>query len=81
MCNAGVQILNGMPATADGVELTFGTNHLGHFALVTGLLDRLSEPARIVVVSSDTHDPMTTTKMAMMYARTMALSRTTGQES
>jgi NAD(P)-dependent dehydrogenase (short-subunit alcohol dehydrogenase family) len=57
VCNAGLQVISGTRYTSDGIEMTFGTNHLGHFALVTGLLDRLSPPARIVVVSSDTHDP------------------------
>ena len=33
----------------------FLTNHLGHFGLVTGLLDRLSERARVVVLSSGAH--------------------------
>jgi len=43
--------------TADGFELTFGVNHLGHFLLVHELLDllRASAPARIVVVSSNEH--------------------------
>ncbi len=43
--------------TADGFELTFGTNHLGHFLLVHLLLPDLlcSAPARLVVVSSQTH--------------------------
>jgi NAD(P)-dependent dehydrogenase (short-subunit alcohol dehydrogenase family) len=43
--------------TADGFELQFGTNHLGHFAL-TGLLMRqlLSRTApRVVTVSSNAH--------------------------
>lgn len=40
--------------TADGFELTFGTNHLGHFALTAGLLPALlrSPGARIVTVSA-----------------------------
>ncbi len=44
-------------STADGFELTFGVNHLGHFLLVHELLDllRASAPARIVVVSSNEH--------------------------
>jgi NAD(P)-dependent dehydrogenase (short-subunit alcohol dehydrogenase family) len=57
VCNAGVQVVSGTEWTHDGVEMTFGVNHLGHFALVQGLLDELAHPARIVVVSSGTHDP------------------------
>lgn len=62
VCNAGLQSLDGR-STADGIEMTFGVNHLGHFALVTGLLDRLVPPARIVVVASGTHDPAKFTGM------------------
>jgi light-dependent protochlorophyllide reductase len=57
VCNAGVQVVSGTEWTEDGVEMTFGVNHLGHFALVQGLLDKLAHPARILVVSSGTHDP------------------------
>jgi NAD(P)-dependent dehydrogenase (short-subunit alcohol dehydrogenase family) len=40
--------------TADGFEMQFGTNHLGHFALTAHLLDSLlARPgARVVTVSS-----------------------------
>ncbi|HEX3493362.1 MAG TPA: SDR family oxidoreductase [Streptosporangiaceae bacterium] len=53
--NAGVAGHRGL--TGDGFELTFGVNHLGHFALTMALLDRLAEsgPARVVCVSSDSH--------------------------
>jgi NAD(P)-dependent dehydrogenase (short-subunit alcohol dehydrogenase family) len=43
--------------------MTFGVNHLGHFLLVNLLLNRLSEPGRIVFVSSGTHDPEQVTGM------------------
>jgi NAD(P)-dependent dehydrogenase (short-subunit alcohol dehydrogenase family) len=75
VCNAGIQTTSGTHLTADGIELTFGVNHLGHFALVQGLLDRLSTPARIVVVSSDTHDPRKLTGMpAPCYTSAAALA-------
>lgn len=54
--NAGVGGQRGR--TADGFELHFGVNHLGHFALTQLLLERLigSGPgARIVNVSSEAH--------------------------
>jgi NAD(P)-dependent dehydrogenase (short-subunit alcohol dehydrogenase family) len=63
ICNAGIQVTSAPRTTADGIELTFGVNHLGHFALATSLLERLARPARIVIVSSDTHDPNRTTGM------------------
>jgi retinol dehydrogenase-12 len=53
--NAGVAGRRGL--TRQGFELTFGINHLGHFALTTALLDCLlaSAPSRVVTVSSDSH--------------------------
>ncbi|QRY50136.1 SDR family NAD(P)-dependent oxidoreductase [Mycolicibacterium septicum] len=57
VCNAGLQVVSGAATTADGYEMTFGVNHLGHFALVQQVLGALTTPARIVVVSSGTHDP------------------------
>ncbi len=57
--NAGMQVMTGLEYTKDGYELTFGTNHLGHFLLTNLLIDKMTEPARIIVVSSGTHDPDT----------------------
>ncbi len=53
--NAGVGGQRGM--TADGFELHFGVNHLGHFALTQALLPLLTEsgPARVVNVASGSH--------------------------
>jgi len=54
--NAGV-MHTPKKTTADGFELQFGTNHLGHFALTGLLLDRLLPVAgsRVVTVSSIGH--------------------------
>jgi len=52
--NAGVMTPPKRIETADGFELQFGTNHLGHFALTAQLLPllRKSTGARVVTVSS-----------------------------
>lgn len=58
--NAGV-VTGGLERTRAGWELQFATNHLGHFALATGLHDSLAlgaslrDGARIVSVSSTAH--------------------------
>jgi NAD(P)-dependent dehydrogenase (short-subunit alcohol dehydrogenase family) len=54
--NAGLMAIP-QRKTADGFEMQFGTNHLGHFALTGLLLVKLlaAETARIVTVSSDLH--------------------------
>lgn len=48
-------------------ELTFATNHLGHFGLIQGLLPKLREnKARVVIVSSDSHyGPLGLSKKAL----------------
>jgi NAD(P)-dependent dehydrogenase (short-subunit alcohol dehydrogenase family) len=50
--NAGV-MAPPLTRTADGFELQFGTNHLGHFALTNLLLDHIT--GRVVTVSSTGH--------------------------
>jgi len=62
--NAGVEY-SGDPVvhrTVDGFEETIGVNHLGHFLLANLLLPRLEasekfEHPRVVVTSSEVHDP------------------------
>ncbi|WP_410579837.1 SDR family NAD(P)-dependent oxidoreductase [Amycolatopsis sp. lyj-108] len=55
VCNAGV-LLEDQPRqeTADGLELTFATNHLGHFMLVHRLMPLLeaAEAGRVVTTGS-----------------------------
>jgi NAD(P)-dependent dehydrogenase (short-subunit alcohol dehydrogenase family) len=54
--NAGV-MASPRRRTADGFELQFGTNHLGHFALTAALLEAMEgrEDARVVTLSSNAH--------------------------
>ena len=55
--NAGVMALPKLTLTPAGYEMQFATNHLGHFALTTGLHPSLAaaSPARVVAVSSIGH--------------------------
>src|SRR4051794_23919049 len=50
--NAGIMAVP-QGKTADGFELQFGTNHLGHFALTNLLLGHVTD--RVVTVSSGAH--------------------------
>jgi NAD(P)-dependent dehydrogenase (short-subunit alcohol dehydrogenase family) len=54
--NAGV-MATPRRSTADGFELQFGTNHLGHFALTGLLIGEMEgrEDARVVTLSSNAH--------------------------
>jgi NAD(P)-dependent dehydrogenase (short-subunit alcohol dehydrogenase family) len=52
VANAGIMAVP-EARTADGFELQFGTNHLGHFALATLLLPHVTD--RVVTVSSGLH--------------------------
>jgi WW domain-containing oxidoreductase len=55
ICNAGIMALPTLNQKL-GYELQFFTNHIGHFILVTSLLDTLAEKGRVVMVSSDAHN-------------------------
>jgi len=54
LCNAGIMALP-QRTIAHGHELQFLTNHIGHFILVTGLLDKLGDEGRVVMLSSAAH--------------------------
>ncbi|MFB7055323.1 oxidoreductase [Streptomyces vinaceus] len=53
--NAGVTASGKRAETAQGFELMFGTNHLGHFALTLLLAPAMSPEARVVSLGSLTH--------------------------
>ncbi|MHA7277358.1 SDR family NAD(P)-dependent oxidoreductase [Arthrobacter sp. HLT1-21] len=56
LANAGVVGSTTRQHTADGFELQFGTNHLGHFALTAGLLPALAAArGRVVHLGSISH--------------------------
>ena len=54
IANAGIMALPTLQQVA-GLERQFFTNHLGHFVLVTGLMEHLTETARVVMLSSGAH--------------------------
>lgn len=54
ICNAGIMAVpHGL--TVDGFETQFGTNYIGHFALVNRLATLLAPGGRVVVLSSAGH--------------------------
>ena len=55
ICNAGLQIVDGIQKSVDGYELTMAVNILGHQRLILGLLDVLPEEGRVVLLGSETH--------------------------
>ena len=54
IANAGV-MATPFSRTVDGFETQFGTNHLGHFALITRIAPLLADNGRLVVLSSTAH--------------------------
>lgn len=54
ICNAGV-MASPKGRTADGFETQFGTNHLGHFALVNRIASLMKRGSRLVNLSSAGH--------------------------
>ena len=55
--NAGISPMAANGKTAEGFEVVFATNYLGHFLLTNLLLSQLNDGARIINVSSDMHNP------------------------
>ena len=59
--NAGLQYTGSFypKVSKQGIELTFAVNHLSHFYLVNNLIDLINDKkeSRIIITSSDVHDP------------------------
>lgn len=58
--NAGMQNADNERRSADGYELTFAVNHLAHYLLARLLMPYMSDFGRLVITTSDTHDPAIT---------------------
>lgn len=54
IANAGV-MAPPFGRTEDGFEIQFGTNHLGHFALINRIESLLSDNGRVILLSSQAH--------------------------
>ncbi len=55
--NAGGQRPDNKARTDDGFEVTFAANHLSHYLIARLLLPHVADGGRLVITSSDTHDP------------------------
>lgn len=55
--NAGLQTVRGDAASDDGLELAFAVNFLAHFLIVERLKAHVRLGGRIVMTSSEVHDP------------------------
>jgi NAD(P)-dependent dehydrogenase (short-subunit alcohol dehydrogenase family) len=55
--NAALQFPGDVQYTGDGFEKTFAISHIGHALLFSLLRPHLADTARVVIVSSGTHDP------------------------
>jgi len=55
--NAGIQTSGTKQRTVDGFEPTFAVNHLAHYLLARLLVPSMADGGRLVITTSDTHDP------------------------
>lgn len=55
--NAGIQAADHGRRSEEGFELTFATNHLSHYLLARLLEPNLAQGGRIIITTSDAHDP------------------------
>jgi NAD(P)-dependent dehydrogenase (short-subunit alcohol dehydrogenase family) len=70
ICNAFTWSLNGQKFSNDRLESTFQVNHLAHFLLVLTLVRSMDrEKGRIVMLSSEVHDPEHTNPLSKLGAK------------
>jgi NAD(P)-dependent dehydrogenase (short-subunit alcohol dehydrogenase family) len=55
--NAAVQVVRGNASSVDGLELSFAVNFLAHFLIVERLKGLVRPGGRIIITSSEVHDP------------------------
>lgn len=55
--NAGGQRPHNGFRTPEGIEETFAANHLSHYLIARLLLPHIADGGRLVITTSDTHDP------------------------
>lgn len=55
--NAAIRATDPSKLSEDGFQLTFATNHLAHYLLARLLWPQMDDEGRIVITTSDTHDP------------------------
>ena len=79
--NAGVNLPSDELRSEDGYERTFAVNHLAHYVLLTSLAAHLADGARVVITTSDLHDPAINKIAPPLTADvdTLAHPRTTGR--
>lgn len=65
--NAGMQSGEVLQLTDDGVERTFATNCLGHFALANQLKVALAPGAAVVMTASQSHNPADLVGKLLLY--------------
>lgn len=80
--NAGLQLPNDVSYNADGVEMTFAINHIGHALLFYLLCRYLAPRARIVNTASSVHDPAQKTGLSdANYATAEELAHPTAESA
>jgi len=55
--NAAIRATDNTQRSEEGFQLTFATNHLAHYLLARLLWPIMAKGGRIVITTSDTHDP------------------------